>query len=477
MKKSLCIFIAACCCTAVCHAQMRAMTDERIELTSIVFRLAGMHEFVNDDVYAYTRTIDEYFEGYREHELIQYVRQLREEQRIAYAAAAGSATKLRITENGVALHPGLTYADAAQDRRWTEETFARYVALLDDFYRTSGFRAFFEANEALYAAAAGEMDALLSEIDTRWFPSFFGEEFVAPNVYAAMANGRNNYIVEDPSSAAGYGIVIGCTGNGSGMPQLSDSVLPTIVHEICHFYTEPLFQTYWKAMEPAADTLYPSIREQMRRNAYGSAQETTVEWLNNLFKIMYFKENPNSRHPARFLVTLDAERGFIWMQRAFLFMDNFYRNRDTYAYIGDYMPRIVDFLNHTVADLETVLQEYNARNPYIIEVYPAPGDLSDVADSFDEVRITFSVPMGTHAYAYNNIKDSEYPILPVRAAYWEDARTFVLKIDSRNFEPGRTYGVRLNRYYFVDQWNHPLRESVDYLYTTALPNGDTEKGA
>ena len=48
MRRFIAILIFTINLSMSCMAQMRATVDERMELTSIVFRLAGAEEFVND---------------------------------------------------------------------------------------------------------------------------------------------------------------------------------------------------------------------------------------------------------------------------------------------------------------------------------------------------------------------------------------------------------------------------------------------
>ena len=120
MKKILCLFIGMLSCTNICLAQIHVTADERVELTTIVARLTGMSGFVNNDVAAYAADIDAYFGKYREHELIQYLQQLRRDYHLAYNAMAGSAMRIEIDKNGISLHEKTTLSEVAgNDKRWT----------------------------------------------------------------------------------------------------------------------------------------------------------------------------------------------------------------------------------------------------------------------------------------------------------------------------------------------------------------------
>lgn len=52
--------------------------DERVELLSIVFRLADCNEYSSKRFKLYTDKIDTHFSAYKNHELIQFIQQIRE---------------------------------------------------------------------------------------------------------------------------------------------------------------------------------------------------------------------------------------------------------------------------------------------------------------------------------------------------------------------------------------------------------------
>lgn len=452
-------------CTNICQAQMQVTADERVELTTIVARLTGMSGFVNNDVAAYATDIDTYFGKYREHELIQYLQQLRRDYHLAYNAMAGSAMYIEIDKKGISLHEKTTLsAISDNDKRWTEETFAKYITLLDKFYKETNFHCFYEAHSDIYAAAEKQMKDILGNINTEWFKSFYGKDFQAPTIYVALGNGRSNYMVNDFDAPAGYGIMIGCLGNQDGMPYLNSSSLDSILHEICHYYTEPLFLQYWEQMEQSANIIYPYVHEQMLRIAYGDSYNMTNEWLNNLFKIMYFYENSNSSNNAIFSTYSDMEQGFIWMERSVKFMDNFYANRDYYKDINSFMPLIVGFYSNTANDFEKIEFEYENRNPYVVSVFPPSGNIFDFIGAGNEVRIIFSEPMSTHCYSYTKIDDTNYTLLPIESAFWENEYTFILKVATSYLEKGKEYGFQLNPYYFLSASNFPLANPINIIY-------------
>ena len=67
------------------------MVDERFELISTAFRLAGAKEYVSDFNPSYVRQVDESFSSFKDHELIGYIQHVRESYNFAYSIPAKAA--------------------------------------------------------------------------------------------------------------------------------------------------------------------------------------------------------------------------------------------------------------------------------------------------------------------------------------------------------------------------------------------------
>ena len=157
------------------------------------------------------------------------------------------------------------------------------------------------------------------------------------------------------------------------------------------------------------------------------------------------------------------------MERAVKFMDNFYANRDYYKDINSFMPMIVEFFKNTANDFEKIEFEYENRNPYVVSIFPSLENIYDFIEAGNEVRITFSEPMSTHCYGYTKIANTNYTLLPVESASWENQYTFVLKIAPSYLEKGKEYVVQLNPYYFLSPSNYPLKDTINIIYNKKGP--------
>ena len=62
-------------------APLTAKVDERVELISIAYRLAGAAEFVAAPSSAYSQAVDQHFMRFSDHPLIQYIKRFNDQQK------------------------------------------------------------------------------------------------------------------------------------------------------------------------------------------------------------------------------------------------------------------------------------------------------------------------------------------------------------------------------------------------------------
>ena len=432
------------------------IVDERIELVSIAFRLAGAREYVNDRVPEYMAEIDSCFAPYTDHELFTFIRKAREEYNFAYSIPAKSALMLDISGGRVRISRDWEIErefDSADDLYcWTEDLFREYVDLLDDFYRKSGFHEFFLSHKDFYTTTVERNTDIPSRVDMSWFERFYGEPAVGVDLYMGLCNGNSNYSIFDVMHRKNWdgrlAIVIGTTDGGDGIPVMLEQHFIAIIHEIAHYYTNPLTDMYYPQMEDAMKAIFPYIKDEMAEIGYGHVETVAGEWINELFTLAYLKdcfESGRCLFSYQYNVAYDEESGYIWMGRAMDFMENFHEDRTLYPTVKEFMPQIVAFTNELPEKWDTIAAEFENRHPYVTGIYPAGGV---IPEGVDIVRIRFSEPMAEGIQGLMKIEGYEMLPFDFKASYWEDDRTFVIKLGP--LEPGRTYGVGLNKRTFFN---------------------------
>lgn len=448
------------------------IVDERIELTSIAFRLAGAGEYVTDWMPEYLAEIDSCFAPYKDHELFSFIRESREEYNFAYSIPAKAALMLDLSRGRVRIsrdwEVGKEFASEEDLYCWTEDLFRRFVDLLDDFYRKSRFHEFFSAHKDFYAAAVEQCTEIPLQVDTDWFEKFYGEPAVGVDLYLGLCNGNSNYSIPDVSHKKEWdgrlAIVIGTVSGPEGMPAIMEQHFSVIIHEIAHYYTNPLARKYYSQMEESMKTIFPYIEDDMAKIGYRHVETVAVEWINELFSIVYLRdafESGRSYFSHKHWVALDEDKGYIWMSRAMDFMDNFDADRTLYPTIKEFMPQIVAFTNGLPEKWDTITAEFGNRHPYVTDIYPAGGI---IPEGVDVIRIRFSEPMTEGIQGLMRMEG--YDMLPFdfSASFWEDDRTFVIKLGL--LEPGKEYGVCLPRGAFFSSDLVSIAEDYKMVFKT-----------
>lgn len=455
MKKLLVILFSFLTIQSVC-AQIRSKVDERFELTSIMFALAGAPEYCQCDLPSYKKDIVKYLAQYDQTVPINFIRELAQNHKIGYDAVSTTAEMLEIKNGKIRLQPQYKLSMISEfDSRWTPELFNRYLLMVNDFYKESHFRKFFNDHRELYYKAQLCMDSTLNQVSNQWFRAFYGRELDDNkiNVFVSLTNGPNNYALKE-------GVLIGMRSDEQGQPNTQDDqTIYMLIHEFSHLYINPIFNDLWPKIESSAERMYPFVEPLVRQHGYRSAQIVFAEWLVNLASLMYMKEND---HPLyTWQIRKNIDNGFIWMQRSIDFMDNFYACRDIYPNFESFMPQLIAFIHFTADHYDEVITEYSNRKPYITNIFPAIG--SDILNA-DKIIITFSEPM-LGAWGFNAAGDSQMEDLYIDDVSWsKDYRKVFLTLDREKAKENSLYGIEMAPDMFISARYFWLDEKYKFLY-------------
>lgn len=463
MKKIVFLLLVLVSITNSCFGQIRAKVDERFELTSIAFMLAGAPEYCDCRISSYKQDIEDRLGKYRSSESIKFMRELNQSHEIGYNAITNVADLLQIKNGIISLQPQYDISKISErDSRWNESLMTKYIVMLNRFYKESKFKRFFSDHSKLYQVAEERMNTLLDGIATGWFEDFFGTslEALSLEVYISLANGPNNY-------AVGNSVLIGLYEDEEGLPNPNDSVTtPMLIHEWGHHFTNPIALDYWPQLEKAAEQIYPRVESVMNQFGYSGAQAMVIEWLNNLFSIMYYRETAPQYVPSKTAHSMFT--GFIWIDRNVSFMADFYANRNLYPHIEEFMPQLVAFFDYVAQQFDIIYREYKNGYPFITNIYPAFG--TDIT-GFDQIVITFSKPMlGSWGVQGTGTDDENvkglYEVID-EIVWSEDYMQAYLLLNKEKVEPNQIYGLRLFPSGFYSANYFPLDEMcANLLFNT-----------
>ncbi len=284
--------------------------DRRVELLSILFRLAQASEYeMAAPTLPYRLAVDRHFGPFRQHPAVAATRRLHEQAGIGYDAPMSLAVHL---DDRLRLLPGR----AALDARWQAVALEDYLAEVRRFAADSAAEKFFAAQAPYYRRVEARFRRLLErEEPIAFFDRLFGARAGAGYLLVpGLLTGPANYgprVDRAGRAALLYSIVSLENVDAGGLPRPSRFTTELVVHEMAHSYVNPLVDQHAAELEPALARIFPLVERDMRQQAYGSWQIVAYESLVRAVTIRYVREHHGDAAADR-LAREDESRSFYW---------------------------------------------------------------------------------------------------------------------------------------------------------------------
>ena len=170
MKKlflSICLLLSSFIASAQTTIYAKPVVDERMELMGIIARYVGLSYYTDDYLTTYCKEIDKHFAKYKNHPIIKMSERL-VPFGVSFDAIADFAILLEIKNNKIVLNDQVNIQSL--DDRWPRDSVSKYLVLLNDFYRKTKFRKFFEKTSNFRQAAEESFQKeIVNVIDFDWF--------------------------------------------------------------------------------------------------------------------------------------------------------------------------------------------------------------------------------------------------------------------------------------------------------------------
>lgn len=383
--------------------KLAAHVDPRIELLSIVFRLAGNSEYNMDQLPRYTTDIDRYFSKYKDHPAVLMAKRLAAKNGVSFDAVMAMAVHLSPPP---ALEPLMPFTNDIPDRRWGKDNATAFVQSLRKFYRDSNFRAFFDAHEPMYRLAETRFQTVLNGLNLGWYKRFYGD---APrghfNVVLGMNNGGGNYgpKVVFPDGHEELYAIMGCwTKDDSGNPTYNaGDYLPTLIHEFNHSFVNPTIDKHEGEFATAADEVYKPVAAQMKSMAYGDAMDMVRESLVRAAVILYFESHNESPSQVKHRIVREEANGFVWMDELCALLREYEVHRNRYPTFSSFVLEIAQFYRSLAPQITTKIAEFNERCVHVTGMRPFANHSETVDPTVKQVIVTFDKPLNPAAYSIN----------------------------------------------------------------------------
>lgn len=334
--------------------------DPRVELFSILFRLAGNPEYSQGKIASYDKDIEAHFGPFREHPAVVMARRLREEKGIGYDAVMRLA--IHVTDAS-SLRESIPF-DAPMVPLETRWALADARALLEEtrkFVQDTRFEEFFRAHRPLYELTETRLRRLLDqEVDLAWLDGFFGSRpkgglFVVPG----LVNGGANYGPKRWSADGSeelYAVMGVWLTDDAGQPRFDSSVASFVVHEFAHSYVNHLVEKHRQAFGESGEQIYQTVAERMRRQAYPNGKIMIDESLVRVSVVRYLLAHGGPEAAAR-EVEEQKKLSFLWMGELSDLLAKYEADRDRYPTLDSFLPEVASYFRSLAPRVQTLAQE------------------------------------------------------------------------------------------------------------------------
>jgi hypothetical protein len=216
---------------------LRVTVDPRVELISVIFRLAGNPEYSQGRVESYTEDVEKQFGALRNHPAVELARNLRRTRGVSYDACMSMAVHVSDASKLAEKAPLDPWPESL-DRRWGIDGAREFLPAARQFVKDTSFPQFIDAHRKLYEVAESRARAILEKDGhLAWFDEFFGQRPQASfTVALGLLNGGSSYgphcrTADDKEEL--FCILGVWKTDGEGLPAFDRDVLGTVVHEFC----------------------------------------------------------------------------------------------------------------------------------------------------------------------------------------------------------------------------------------------------
>ena len=341
--------------TPIARTSVRA--DKRIELVSIICRLAGFDEYNRAKGTPYLDSVDRWFAPYVKHAAVTRMRELRATKGVSFDAPMQFAVHL---DEALSVVNGGELATI--DGRWTGVELSALAADVKQFAEVAELDKFRAQHAAYYTSLEKTLEgAVAKENAVAWFDSVFGAADADFVVVPSPIGGTHN-VGTRATTADGrqhFYQVLGVASK-TGDLQVDEQLVWVLVHEMAHSYINPVFAQHRAELEAAGSKVYSLVEKQMRAQAYGTWETMVNESGVRAVVVNYMREKHGDAAGAR-QARQEQRSSFLWINELAEVMRQFAKGqtRD----LEGYMPKIVEFFDQLAKTYEDGLPAMPFRGP------------------------------------------------------------------------------------------------------------------
>jgi Domain of unknown function (DUF4932)/Bacterial Ig-like domain len=418
--------------------------DPRIELLSIVFHLAGVHEYNQGRVPSYVRDVDKWFKPFLDHPAVRRARLLNDSAGIGYSDPMEFAMHLTNARDLDELVP-IDAPDQEPEWAWRPADARAFLSDLRMFVRDAQTDRFLRSHERLYTTAADRLRHFVDSAgDPAWFGRFFGHAPVKPfALVPALLNGGANYgpRIRTPDGEEFYDIAGVYMTDRYGLPCFDERELPAIVHEFSHSFINPAIARHLDQFDRAGPQILAAEAQQMKDQSYDTWPTVIDESLVRATVVRYRLVH-EGREAAEAEIADQKAHGFLWIRELSDLLGRYETARGQYPDFEAFLPRVAGYFGSLPGHLPALAAQYDSARPRVVRMSPANG-ATGVDASLRRIRIWFDQPMTDGMMVDPAQEDSgaSFPEITGKGTFDEDGTLLTLPV---RLEPGHSYALALD---------------------------------
>jgi Domain of unknown function (DUF4932) len=286
---------------------IRVAVDGRVELLSVLERLAGAPEYTRAST-PYAAAVDSWFADHSGHEAVSMMRRLRVTNGISYDASMTLVPQIDDELNPVRPLSPLPHG---VDLRWAGVDLESLLSEVRDFAFASRFDDFL-ATQAAYTTTVEERltEMIAGRPIVDWFDASFADRPAAGyHVVPGLLTGDFSYGVHD--GAAQIFAVVGLEApDRQGLPSFGLLTEELLVHELAHSYVNPAVRARLDQISGPAPLL-DAAQQAMEAQHYPTREIVVEESIVRALTVLYLSDEV-SLPAALASVDRQVELGFVW---------------------------------------------------------------------------------------------------------------------------------------------------------------------
>lgn len=339
--------------SVLAKGNVKSKVDVRVEMFSIIFRLAGNPEYNMKFAKAYVKDIHTYFDAFKDDPVVQFAKELAEKKNMGFSKVMFLAVQLKLKNNEFIRvnESGNSLLD-----KWSEADANKFVKLANNFYKTTKFSLFFDTHKEMYAEATNAFDKSVTEFDKNWYLNYYGDHQVDYQVVIGLANGGANYgpsVMPVGDKKMIYAIMGSWTFDEQSKPLYpKDVYLTYLIHEFNHSFIDHQLdnKVFEAGLEPGGRILLQKENEKLNAEGYDDWHSIINESLVRACVVRYMIDHHENDKVVEAEISKQTAKGFLWTAELVKLFGIYETSRVKYPSFEKFYPMIITRINQLTDD-------------------------------------------------------------------------------------------------------------------------------